>query len=693
MSNVEWGLTRSASRVEISSPASPLLIPKTEGARRGPSREVGDRRRISVCHILPALPAHGAEQLLVDLASHFDKECFDLSVILIRDEGPLADEVRRLGIPVMLLSARYRFDLSILWKIRSFVVSNRIDVVHTHLITADIWGRLAVLGTKVRLVSTSHNVHINSGRLQGVLDRMLAYVTDAIVCVSSRVKESRRQVSRLPSHRLVVIENGIDLERMESSATRLSARASLDIGPEHFAVGIIGRLTPAKNHALLFDAIETVCRSGEGKNLVVLVVGEGELEATLRKDAVRLGIADHIRFLGMRRDIPLILKALDLLVIPSTREGLPIVLLESMKARLPVIATRVGGVPDVIEHERSGILIDTESSVLARSIVRLRSDASLRERLGAGAEASVLERFDVRHAADSYSRLYRSLIFQKGLSSPSRSLLRLLGRVAPSIPGKASNGPSASLRILMYHRVSDSVEPDILNTHPSAFCRQMEHLREKGFVVLGAVEALDRLDAGSLPPKSVLITFDDGYRDTYTEVYPVMRRLGFPALIFPSTDFVLGFSAHSRYGGGKEKIEYLTPEQIREMSENGFMFGSHGKSHAHLTKISLYDAESELRISRDYLERWTGREVAFFAYPNGLYSLAHVRLLERLRFRGAFTTNAGTNAKDVSRLELLRTEVSGRDTLADFAGKLEGRYDSLYRWRQRWTRKADVSRV
>ncbi|MHB8368827.1 MAG: glycosyltransferase, partial [Leptospirales bacterium] len=671
MNIVERSLHRIESRGTLPCPAPELLVPAPESARRVPERGLADRRRISVCHILPALPAHGAEQLLVDLASHFDKERFDLSVILIRDEGPLAAEVRRLGIPVILLSARYRFDLSILWKIRSIVVANRIDVVHTHLITADIWGRLAVLGTKVRMVSTSHNVHINSGRIQGLLDHMLAYVTDAIVCVSSRVKASRRLVSHLPSNRLVVIENGIDLERMKSSATRSSARAALDLGPEVFAVGIVGRLTAAKNHALLFDAIETICHSGEGRNLVVLVVGEGELEAGLMEDAVRRGICAHVRFLGMRRDIPLILKALDLLVIPSTREGLPIVLLESMKARLPVIATRVGGIPDVIEDERSGILIDIEGASLARSIVRLRSDGSLRERLGAAAEASVLERFDVRHTADAYSRLYRSLVFQKGLSSPGRSLLRVLGRLPSSISGRGSpNGRSSSLRILMYHRVSDSVEPDILNTHPSAFCRHMEYLREEGYAVLGAREALEQMAAGSLPPKSVLITFDDGYRDNYTEVYPVLRRFGFPALIFPSTDFVLGNAAHPRYGGWTEKIEYLTPEQIGEMSENGIEFGSHGKSHAHLTKISLHDAESELRTSREYLERWTGKEVVFFAYPNGLYSSAHLRLIEKLGFRGAFTTHAGTNAKEASRFELCRTEVSGRDTLPDFSGKL-----------------------
>jgi peptidoglycan/xylan/chitin deacetylase (PgdA/CDA1 family) len=231
----------------------------------------------------------------------------------------------------------------------------------------------------------------------------------------------------------------------------------------------------------------------------------------------------------------------------------------------------------------------------------------------------------------------------------------------------------------MYHRVSDSTDPDILNTPPFMFDRHMEWLREEGYCVLPAEEALRRLLEGSLPPRSVLITFDDGYRDNFTEAYPVLRKFGFPAVLFPSTDFVLGVSGHPRYKNWTEPIEYLTPEQIREMGENGIDFGSHGKTHALFPSLSRREAGSEIQESRKRLEDWTGKSVTLFAYPNGLYTEEHVDLLENLNFGGAFTTKAGTNTKETPRFELRRTEISGKDSLEDFSMKLEGRFDPIQR--------------
>lgn len=684
------GMTRQTLQTAVTAPEfvrDAFTVP-VETDAPGTARPAGDHApppRISVCHILPALPAHGAEQLLVDLFRAFDRDRFDLSVLLIRGEGPLAREIRALGIPVVRLSARFRFDLSILGQIRAYVVAHKIDVVHTHLMTADLWGRLAVLGTKVRIVSTSHNIHADSGRVRGVLDRMLAYFTDAIVCVSPVVRASRTRESRLPSDRMVSIDNGIDLQRVHAPESRAVARAALFLGEGTLALGIVGRLAPAKNHALLFEAVALVCREGAGSRLAVLVAGDGELEAALATRARDLGIDGQVRFLGLRRDIPRILKALDLLVISSTREGLPIVLLEAMKAGLPVIATRAGGIPDVIDDGRTGILVDSDPATLARAIVRLLFDGALRERLGKAAEESVVQHFDVRKTAAAYARLYRSLVFQKRMSSTRRTLLRPLVMMPGLFPGSFTpKSRLPALRVLMYHRISDSVEPDILNTHPVMFARQMERLREEGYAVLAPDEAMGRLENGTLAPQSVLITFDDGYRDNYTEAYPVLRRFGYPALIFPTTDFVRGKASHSRYRSWKEEVPYLTPDQIGEMRGNGIHFGSHGKTHAPWTRLSLAESEEELGESREWLERWTGTPVALLAYPNGLYTPDHPGLIERLGFYGAFTTRAGTNTRETPRFELRRTEISGRDSLTDFSGKLQGRFDRVHRGFQQW---------
>ncbi|MHB1286995.1 MAG: glycosyltransferase [Leptospirales bacterium] len=637
-------------------------------------------QKISVCHILPALPAHGAEQLLVDLFRNFDRERFNLSVVLINEEGPLANEVRELGIPVFLIRRTSRFDLSIIGKIRRHILENKIDIVHTHIITADLWGRISLLGTKIPLVTTSHSIHFNSGRLQGALDHFLSHVTDAIVCVSSRVRDSRKNESRLPFHRLVVIENGIDFNRLETPVTRPMARESLGLGEEIFTLGIIGRLSLVKNHKLLLQSIAEICQGGRAHpNLQLLVVGEGELDVLLKEEVRKSGIEKNVRFLGLRRDIPVILKALDLLAIPSTREGLPIVLLEAMKARIPVIASNVGGIPDVIDHGKTGILIKPERDPLSKAIVQLMEDSSLRDRMGTAAEKFVAQKFNVCQTAWSYSRLYRSLIFQKRLSSPQRLIMKTLANFSLFLPKTREKTPFPTLRVLMYHRISDSIEPDILNTHPTMFARQMEWLKEERYNILSATDAMSGLFTGSLKTDSVLVTFDDGYRDNFTEAYPVLKRMGLPALVFPTSDFVLGASKHPRYKNWKEEVEYLSPDQIREMSSNGIDFGSHGKTHTHFPTLSADMAEGELRESKECLEQWTGKQISLCAYPNGLYGPEHFPLLEKTGFKGAFTTNAGANTTKTHSFELCRTEISGRDSLQDFSFKLQGKYDAFHR--------------
>ncbi|EQD80190.1 glycosyl transferase, group 1, partial [mine drainage metagenome] len=192
-------------------------------------------------------------------------------------------------------------------KYRRHILENKIDIVHTHIITADLWGRISLLGTKIPLVTTSHSIHFNSGRLQGALDHFLSHVTDAIVCVSSRVRDSRKNESRLPFHRLVVIENGIDFNRLETPVTRTMSRESLGLGEEVFTLGIIGRLSSVKNHTLLLQSIAEICQGGRAyPNLQLLVVGDGELDVLLKEEVRKSGIEKHVRFLGMRRDIPVI---------------------------------------------------------------------------------------------------------------------------------------------------------------------------------------------------------------------------------------------------------------------------------------------------------------------------------------------------------------------------------------------------
>lgn len=637
------------------------------------------RRPIRVCHILPALPLHGAEVLLLSICRHIDPSDARISILLVAKGGPLIPEFEALGIPVTLIPKKGRYDLSIIWKIRRFLKSGDFDIIHTHLFTANFWGRLGSLGVPIGRICSIHSIVSDKGtvlqRLQSFFDRALSRISDAVLCVTSQVMRSMREDAGLPREKLVTIVNGIPLPETISHLDKENARKNLDIPPDARVVGMIGRFSRPKNHRMLIESLSAVRE--RVPNLLVLLAGDGELEEEIRNLARSSGLEGAVRFLGLRRDIPAILTALDILVIPSLWEGLPIVLLEAMAFGTPVVATRVGGIPDVLTDGVTGVLAEPDAASFADRLSWALENPTEMERMSKAAFALAKNRYDVRQTAKSYVDLYRSTLrtrsFRRGLQDDVRSIVGSALSVNPRREPR-----DKSLRVLMYHRISRDPSRDILAVHPFAFREQLLWLREEGFRILSIRDAIEGLRNGRLEAGSVLLTFDDGYRDNYEEAFPILVRDRTPATIFPATGFVLGESVHPRYRDRTGDIQYLTPEQIREMSRNNIDFGGHTHSHALLTALSDDGARMQIRDSKKLLEDWIGKPVRHFAYPNGAFHPRHFGILETAGFETAFTVRPGTNTTLESPWTLRRTEISGRDSLPDFAAKLRGGFDAWH---------------
>ncbi len=368
-------------------------------------------RRISVCHLLPALPAHGAEQLLLDIARKTDRDRISLSVCLISGLGPLVKDFESLGIPVTYIPKRSRKDLSVVLRLAAFFRKNRFDIVHTHLFTADLWGRLSGLLTRVPIVSTSHTTSDpNIGRAGRLLDRLLDRRNNAVICVSEAVRNYRISGAGFDPSKLHIIENGIDLDRFAVPVSRDEVLKRLGVDGKRRWIAIVGRLVPLKGHRFLIEALARISR--DFPETGILVVGEGEDEAELKELALRLGLSDRVVFLGLRRDVPEILCAAEILAMPSSREGLPIVLLEAMAASLPVVVTRVGGIPEVVEEEKTGLFVTQEPAMIAQALARLLRDPDFARALGRQARSLIEERYDVRKVARRYEELYRRILFR-----------------------------------------------------------------------------------------------------------------------------------------------------------------------------------------------------------------------------------------------------------------------------------------
>lgn len=235
---------------------------------------------------------------------------------------------------------------------------------------------------------------------------------------------------------------------------------------------------------------------------------------------------------------------------------------------------------------------------------------------------------------------------------------------------------------LMYHRINDKLPAGEFVVHPAEFETQMSFLaaNPKEFQIVGLDKALVSItrqhdNATTRQPKAtILITFDDGYRDNYINAFPVLKKYGFPALIFLITDYIGTGYKRPRYQGVPWKRDYLSPEEIAEMARRGIEFGAHTATHPRLTGIGIRDAKNEIAVSRDKVAELAGKQPAAFSYPYGAFSSQIKTEVKKSGFACAFTTISGANAPGDDMFGLKRVDVRGGEGFGHFKNKV-GAYE------------------
>jgi Glycosyltransferase len=368
-----------------------------------------------VAHLIDELPAHGAERLIVDLVACPDPR-FRYAVVCLIRGGPLEEDLRELGVPVFVFGRRGRLDPGLVGRLVRWMRKNDVAVVHTHLFTADAYGRLAAwLAGVPAIFCTVHNV-VNSWKtpVHRFLDRVLARVSYRVIACTEEVGKVLVERDGIPRERVAVVANGIDLRRFRA-VSGVGVREEFGCRPSRLLLLMVGRLEPQKAHQDLLLALSDV-RAGGGEEFLCVLAGDGELRGVLEAEVARLGLQEHVLFAGFRRDVPRLLAACDLFVMSSRWEGLPIALLEAMACAKAVVVTAVGGVPDVVRDDVNGFLVPAaEPAAMATRIRQLMDDRDLRVRIGERGRTDVLERFDISRTAAEYSTLYASAL---GIAGP-----------------------------------------------------------------------------------------------------------------------------------------------------------------------------------------------------------------------------------------------------------------------------------
>ncbi len=292
-----------------------------------------------------------------------------------------------------------------------YIHQHQIQVVHTHILRSDLLGIASARLARTPLqFSTKHNIGYIPGQpgwlFRSVFYWPTMYLPDQIVSVSQALKDMLVTRLHINPEKVAAIHNSIDVEKYHAPELRASTRESLGIKPDAVVVAYVGRMVEGKGLADLLQAAQRII--GTHKDVILLFAGDGPVRQPVEQSAQELGIMSNVIFAGFRQDIPAVLAAIDIFVLPSESEGLPQSIMEAMAASKAVVATLVGGIPELIEPERTGLLVAPKDvPALTAAIEQLITNRDRRLELGEQARAHAQQHFSVARMASAYDELYR----------------------------------------------------------------------------------------------------------------------------------------------------------------------------------------------------------------------------------------------------------------------------------------------
>ncbi len=389
-----------------------LLQDNTSKIKSKPSKRRNyhrSTRPVRVMHIIWSLDLGGAEQVVVNLVRNFNRERFEPIVCCLNEKGRYAEIVEKEGIPVFEMNKKPKFDLFLIPRLTKLIKRTEVDLIHTHLFTANLWGRIAAKLAGVPVVSSEHGMDTWRNWIDTSLDQWLSSFNKKIVCVSEGVKKFYSARNPSLNGKARIIHNGIEIDKFAPASNREDVRSQLGLSSRAHVVGIVGRLVPEKAHHDFIDAIKLL--STQDPQIHALIIGEGKLLKTLKSKVSKMCLEDRIHFLGNRDNLASLYQAMDVFVMSSLREGFPLTILEAMAAQVPIVATRVGGVSECIEHEKDGILVPASNpKKLAAAVLKVLTDEELKKRLIYHGDEKVRSQFSVEKMTQNHELLYEEIL-------------------------------------------------------------------------------------------------------------------------------------------------------------------------------------------------------------------------------------------------------------------------------------------
>ena len=358
---------------------------------------------MKIIHVISNLELAGAQTMCCNLLCALKKLEDEITVVSLFDtDNSLTDKLKSSGINVICLAKKMGFDISMIQKLRKIFKKEKPDIIHAHAAVLKYVGPASFF-KKAKIVHTMHTLaNKEGGRLDAFITRFFYKIKKAFpAALTPKVQKSISQRYRISLEKIPVIYNGIDLSSCIVKDTYFSNGS--------FKILHIGRFSEEKNHEGLVNAFEIFNK--EFPNSTLDLIGDGTLKESIQKLVKEKNLTENVRFLGLQKNVYTYLNEADLFALPSTYEGMPMTLIEAMGTGLPIVASNVGGIPDMLTNESNALLTEVSDTALADAFIMFAKSESLRRQYGQKALTDS-KNFSSHNMAKSYYDFYKNVLKQ-----------------------------------------------------------------------------------------------------------------------------------------------------------------------------------------------------------------------------------------------------------------------------------------
>jgi glycosyltransferase involved in cell wall biosynthesis len=368
---------------------------------------------VKVMHLITELSTGGAQVALRRLLTNCDRQRFEMQVAcLYNGDGAAGQQIRQASIPVHDLKMKAKTDIKAFSRLFHLLRREEPHILHTWMFHANFSGRISGRIARVPIIVSAERTMGQESWMRRGLNKATAYLADRVVCVSQATTIYAAQTIGIPESKLTVIPNGVDLADFDHLPDVDLARAAWNLPAQGVIIGAVGRLHAVKGFAYLLEAFARL--APDFPQATLLLVGDGPDRSILEQQAARYHLSQRVTFMGEQTDVPSLLAAMDVLALPSLHEGMPNVVLEAMTAGLPVVASRIGGVPEVVIHGETGWLVAAaDPGALCNAIINLLNDPSRAQAMGKAGRQRVERLFNLLDTISITESLYEQLMIER----------------------------------------------------------------------------------------------------------------------------------------------------------------------------------------------------------------------------------------------------------------------------------------